>query len=84
MATYTKPQRRKTEESERLRGEGDQINFIDLRLERWHVAGFSKASRRQDVSKLHVLGMNDDLWGKVRGLGTRTVKFFVCSNWYMA
>ena len=32
---YTKPQQRKKEESERLRGERDQIKFIDLRFERW-------------------------------------------------
>ena len=31
---YTKPQQRKKEESERLRGERDQIKFIDLRCER--------------------------------------------------
>ena len=31
---YKKPQQRKKEESERLRGEGDQIKFIDLRFER--------------------------------------------------
>ena len=30
---YKNPQQRKTEESERLRGEGDQIKFIDLRFE---------------------------------------------------
>ena len=35
MVAYTKPQQRKKEESERLRGEGDQIKFIDLRFERW-------------------------------------------------
>ena len=35
--TYTKPQRLKKEKSERLRGEGDQIKFIDLRFERWQV-----------------------------------------------
>ena len=29
----------KREESKRLRGEGDQIEFIDLRLERWQVEG---------------------------------------------
>ena len=28
------PRQGKKEESERLRGEGDQIKFIDLRLER--------------------------------------------------
>ena len=37
-------------ESERLRGEGEQINFSDLRFERWQVVGFGRASRRQEVS----------------------------------
>ena len=31
---YTKPQQRKKEEYEKLRGEGDQIKFIVLRFER--------------------------------------------------
>ena len=30
---YTKPQQRKKEESKRLRGERDQIEFIDLGFE---------------------------------------------------
>ena len=30
---YTKPQQRKKEESKRLRGETDQIKFIELRFE---------------------------------------------------
>ena len=34
MVTYTKPQQRKKEESERLRVEIDKIKFIDLRFER--------------------------------------------------
>ena len=34
MAAYAKPQQRKKEESERLRGESDQVKFIDLRFER--------------------------------------------------
>ena len=37
MVTYTKPQKMKKEESEKLRGETDQIKFIDPRFERWHV-----------------------------------------------
>ena len=49
MVAYTRPQQRKTEESERLRGERDQIKFIDLRFERWQVVQFRKARRRQDV-----------------------------------
>ena len=35
MMAYINPQQRKKEESERLRGERDQIKFIDLRFERW-------------------------------------------------
>ena len=33
MVAYTIPQQRMKEESERLRGEGDQIKFTDLRFE---------------------------------------------------
>ena len=49
MATYTKPQQMKKEKSERLRGEGDQIKFIDLKFERWQVivAGNEKMTRIQ-------------------------------------
>ena len=62
MVAYTKPQQRKKEESEMLRVESDQTKFIDLRFERWQVVRFRKARRRQEApSKLHVLGMNDDL-----------------------
>ena len=49
MVAYTKPQQRKKEEGRRLREERDQIKFIDLRFERWHVVTFGKARRRQDV-----------------------------------
>ena len=40
---------RKKEDTKRLRGERDQIKFIDLRFERWQVVRFRKAGRRQDV-----------------------------------
>ena len=33
MVAYTKPQQRKKEESEELRGERDKIKFIVLRFE---------------------------------------------------
>ena len=46
MVAYTKPQQRKKEKSERLRGEGDQINFSDLRFEGWQVVGSRKARGR--------------------------------------
>ena len=49
MVAYTTPQQRKKEECEKLRGERDQIKFIDLRFERWQVIGLSKARRRQNL-----------------------------------
>ena len=47
MVAYAKTQKRKKEEGERLRGERDQVKFIDLRFERWQVVRFRKARRRQ-------------------------------------
>ena len=57
MVAYTKPQQRRKEETKGLRGERGQIKFIGLRLERRHVVRLRKARGRQDVHKLHVLGM---------------------------
>ena len=49
MVAYKRPQKWKKEESERLRGERDQIKFIDIGFERWQVVRFWKARGRQDV-----------------------------------
>ena len=49
MVAYTMPQQRKKEESERLRGERNQIRFNDLGFERWQVVRLRKARGRQDV-----------------------------------
>ena len=49
MVAYTMPQQKKKRESKRLRGERDQIKFIDLRFERWQVVRSRKARGRQDV-----------------------------------
>ena len=46
---YAKPQHRKKEESEQLRGERDEIKFIGHRFERWQVVRFRKARGRQEV-----------------------------------
>ena len=48
MVVYAKPQQRKKDESERLRGERDEIKFIDLIFERWQAVRLRKAIRRQD------------------------------------
>ena len=74
MTTYTKPQQWKKEKSERLRGERDQIKFIDFRFERWQVVRFRKQEEGKTFHKLHVQGMNDDLWDRVCGLGSETWK----------
>ena len=66
MMAYAKPQPWKKEGSERLRGEGNKIKSIDLRLERGQVGGKGEG---QMFHKLHTLGMNDDLWDSARGLG---------------
>ena len=52
MVAYKKPQKRKEEESERLRGETNQIKFADPRFERRQVVRFRKARRRQEVPQV--------------------------------
>ena len=49
MVAYTKPQQRKKGENKWLRGERDQIKFIDVRFERWQIVRSRKGRRRQDV-----------------------------------
>ena len=73
MVAYTMPQQRNKEESEGLRGERDQIKFIDVGFERWQFVRFRKARGMQDVHNLLVLGMNDALWDRVRGVGTKAI-----------
>ena len=74
MVAYTKPHKRKKGEGEGLKGEGDQINFIDLRFERWQVVRFRKARKDKMFLKLHVLWINDDSWEEVHGLGSENNK----------
>ena len=54
MVAYTKPQKWKKEDSERLREEGDRIKFIDFGLQRRYVVGLGT------FRKLHFLVINDD------------------------
>ena len=51
----TKRQQRKTEESKRLRGQGDEIKFIDLRFEREQVFRNSILHRNISASLLNNL-----------------------------
>ena len=71
MVAYTKPQQRKKEESERLRGERwirSSLLILDLKDGKLQDAGKQEEGKR--FHKLHVLGMNDDLWDEFRGLGS--------------
>ena len=51
MAAYAKPQKMKKGKSERLRGEGDQIKFIDLGFERVQAVGFRKGRRKRNAKR---------------------------------
>ena len=68
MVAYTKPHQRKKE------GERDQIKFIDLRFERWHIEDSGKQEEGKMFRKMHVLGVNDDLWDTVRRSGSEIWK----------
>ena len=46
MAANTKPQQRKKEERERLRGERDQMKFFDLRCERLQLVRFRESKKK--------------------------------------
>ena len=52
----------------------DQIKFIDLRFERWQAVSSGKQEEGKIFYKLHVLGMNDDLWDRVFDVGHETWK----------
>ena len=68
---YTKPQQRKKEESAELRGERNQIRFFDIRFEGWQVVGLRQGNV---FYKFPVLGMDADLWKRVREVGSETGK----------
>ena len=54
--------------SEMLRGERDEILLIlDLEEGEWMDSGNEEEGKR--FHRLQVLGMNSDLWDRVRGLG---------------
>ena len=74
MMAYTKPQQKKKEESEKLRGERHQIKSTSLRFERWLAVRFGKAKKGKRYLKLHVLGMYDDLRDRCREVGSETWK----------
>ena len=52
MMAYTNPREKTKDESERLRGEGNKVKFIDFRFERRQVVGFrERRGRRQDIQE---------------------------------
>ena len=61
MVAYTRPQQRKKEECEGLRGE-IRSNVLILDLKDGKLEDSGKQEEGKTFDKLHVLGMNDDLW----------------------
>ena len=47
--------------------------FIDFGFERWQVYDSGKEEESKTFHELHVLGMNDDLWDRVRGVGSGNI-----------
>ena len=58
MVAYTEPKRKK-EESERLKEEGNQIKFVGLGFERWHVVGLQVfwSTHRYKIHSLNLVSM---------------------------
>ena len=63
---YKRPQQWKKEESDRLRGERDQIKFIDLGFERWQVVRLRK---QEEGNTFHCLTLA--LIAELTAQGTR-------------
>ena len=72
-----KEKERRMRKTKRRRGERDQIKFIDLIFERWHVVGCMKQEEGKALHKLHVLGMNEDLLDGVRGVHAIKESFLI-------
>ena len=47
MVAYTKHEQWKKEENRRLRGEGNQIKFIDLRFGKWQVSRIRERKKKE-------------------------------------
>ena len=72
---YKKPQKRKKEESEKLRGEREIISrLLPSDLKKGELKDFGQEEEGKTFHKLHVLGMNYELWDKIHGLGSETWK----------
>ena len=75
MVAYAMSQQRKKEESEGLREErGIRSSLLILDLKDGKLQDSGKQEEGKTFHKLHVLGMNDDLWDRVHGLGSETWK----------
>ena len=75
MMAYTNTQQRKKEESKRLRGEWEiRSSLLIFDLKDGKLKDSGKEDEGKTFHKLHVLEINDDLWDRVRGLGSETWK----------
>ena len=68
------PTKEKLREWGSLSREGDKMKFVDVRFKRWQILGFREVVGGNEFHRWDVLGMKDDLWDRVRGLGSITWK----------
>ena len=74
MATDTKPQQRKKEESENYDEREIRSSLLILDLKDGRLQDSGKQEEGNGFHKLHVLWMNDGLCDRVRGIGSETWK----------
>ena len=68
MVAYTKPQPRKKKESKRLYEEREvRSSLLISHFKDGKLQDSGNKEQGKTFHKLQVLGMNDDLWDKVRG-----------------
>ena len=71
----TKPHQRKSEEKEKVLEEGEiRSSLLIQHLKDRNLSHLGKEEEGKSFHKLHVLGMNDDLWDRVCGVGSETWK----------
>ena len=71
ILAYTKPKQWKQEKSEGLRGQGIRSSLLILNLTEGNLQGLGKEEAMK-FHKLHVLGMNGDLWNRVCRVDSET------------
>ena len=71
MLVYTKPKQRKKVKGQEGRGIRSSLSILDSKEGKFQDSGKEEGKTSHEM---HVLGMNDDLWDTVIGLGSESWK----------